>query len=87
MPPPGHSRRLPAGWQPGVTVVVTAHNDSRFLGEALISLIDDKPGTHGEVSGGATFTGRSFEAFVRGEIGFGSDYKGRAVRAGVRLRF
>jgi hypothetical protein len=39
-PPQGHSHRLPAGWQPGVTVVVTAYNDSRFLGEALTSLIE-----------------------------------------------
>jgi GT2 family glycosyltransferase len=39
-PPPGHSHQLPVGWQPGVTVVVTAYNDSRFLGEALVSLIE-----------------------------------------------
>src|SRR5207342_704644 len=39
-PPPGHGHHVAAGWQPAVSVVVTAHNDSRFLGSALTSLIE-----------------------------------------------
>ena len=39
-PPLGHAHHTAAGWQPAVTVVVTAHNDSRFLGSALTSLIE-----------------------------------------------
>jgi outer membrane autotransporter protein len=50
-------------------------------------LTDLKPRTHGEVGAGAAFTTGRVEAFLRGEVDFGKDYKGRAVRAGVRVRF
>ena len=40
LPPPGHSYRVPSDWQPAVTVVVTAYNDTRFLAQALTSLIE-----------------------------------------------
>ena len=43
-PPPWHSHQVAADWQPAVAVVVTAHNDSRFLGWALTSLIDQDLG-------------------------------------------
>jgi outer membrane autotransporter protein len=50
-------------------------------------LTDLKPRTHGEIGAGAAYTTGRVEAFLRGEIDFGKDYKGRAVRAGVRVRF
>ena len=43
-PPPGHSRQVAADWRPAISVVVTAHNDSRYLGSALTSLIEQDLG-------------------------------------------
>ena len=39
LPPEGHRHQVPTGWRPAVTVVVTAYNESRYLGEALRSLL------------------------------------------------
>jgi Glycosyl transferase family 2 len=39
LPPRGHLWRAPEGWTPQVTVVVTAFNDSPYLGHALRSLV------------------------------------------------
>ncbi|MEA3033211.1 MAG: hypothetical protein QOH86_1227, partial [Sphingomonadales bacterium] len=52
-----------------------------------ISLIDVKPHAYGEIGAGAAYTTGRVEAFLRGEVDFGKDYKGRAIRAGVRVRF
>jgi len=63
-----------------------ANRNDFFLGTNL-NLTEDGPGTHGEASVGLTFTSGSVEAFIRGELDFGNDVEGRAVRGGVRVRF
>jgi outer membrane autotransporter protein len=62
-------------------------NQATFTLGQTLTLRDPVPKTHGELSGGASFTTGRLEAFVRGELDFGKDYDGKAVRAGVRIRF
>jgi len=62
-------------------------NESDFTLGSVLNLTQDGPGTHGEASAGITFRSNSVEAFLRGELDFGSDVDGRTIRAGVRLRF
>ena len=52
-----------------------------------IGLLEDAPGTWGEISAGAVFVVGTLEAFVRGEAEFGGEVEGLMGRAGVRLRF
>lgn len=60
---------------------------SNFTLGSTIALEQDAPGTFGELSGGLNFSTGRLEAFVRGEVDFGSERDGLAGRAGLRLRF
>lgn len=73
----------------GIRVVEEFDGDSAndFLLGSTIVLQEEGPGTHAEASAGLSFTSGSFEAFLRGEMDFGSEIDGRTFRAGVRLRF
>ena len=73
----------------GLRIVEEFDGDSvnAFLLGTTIGLEEEGPGTHGEASAGASYTSGSVEAFLRGEVDFGSDVDGRSLRAGIRLRF
>jgi hypothetical protein len=86
--------RLPAGrgtFTPfiGIQAVDEFRGDvrSNFTLGTTIGLEQDAPGTFGEVTGGLNFSTGRLEAFVRGELDFGSERDGLAGRAGLRLRF